>query len=248
MLKKLFLGFLLTLGFISIGYADMYPVIVEAKKHAILSAQRDGALVLFNADVGDKVKESDFLGMIFHEDLTISKKKYEAGNVYWKDQVKDIGSLNTSGFASNSEIAKARLEEAISENEIEFVNSEIKKSKFYAPFAGIIVRRYVRQYEWVKKGEPVIELYNPNELYFITNLPSADVMKFDIGKSHDFFVSDINANIKGKLDVIEPTVDIHSNTIKTYWQISLSGNETEKKLLPGMRGIMVLKENHEESP
>ncbi|VEN73826.1 conserved exported hypothetical protein [Candidatus Desulfarcum epimagneticum] len=228
--------------------AETFPAIVEAKDHAVLSASREGALIRFEADAGDTVKKGDFLAMLFHRDLIIQKKSHDAQSAYWKRRVKEISGLNRSGFASNEEIEKARIEMISNRSQAEIIDSRIKASKFYAPFDGVVVRRLVRPFEWVEPGRPVIELYSRNRLYFAASLPSKLAVGFEKGKSHVFFVPDIGARITAELSVSEPLVDARSGTIKTYWRVSNSRQAAESGLLPGMRGVLSMGPVRSEAP
>jgi membrane fusion protein, multidrug efflux system len=221
--------------------ARQLPAVVEAKNHAVLSSQREGMLVDFKVDTGDRVKKGDFLATIFHEDLILESKIYNEQKQYWKFQIKSLKDMYRSGVASDTEIAKASLERNLNEIKIKITDNRIKQSKIFAPFSGIIIKRHIRPFEWVKPGQPVLELYNPDKLCFTVNIPSNVVVNFKVGQKYLFFVHDLNRNIAAKLTTFEPKIDVHSSTIKTYWLIYSKNNEgsdIREKLLPGMKGVM----------
>jgi len=231
-----------------VGRADTFPVIVEAKNHAILSASREGALIKFGVDMGDRVKKGDFLGMLFHKDLIVEKKRREAKMAYWKKRTAEISSLNRSGFASNEEMERAKMERIVNESEAEIIKIRIQRSKFYAPFDGVIVKRFVRPFEWVKSGQPVVEIYNQNRLYFVVSLPSKRALETPAGQRRRFFVPDMGAYIEATFSLSEPLVDARSNTIKTYWLIPGSENRPASRLLPGMKGVMEIPPSKSNAP
>ncbi len=225
------------------AHAEKFPVVVEAKNHAILSAQRSGLMAKMKVEAGDKVKKGALLAQIYYQDVIIEKEGFVAQKNYWDGQAQNLTNLNKSGLAPDTEAKKAVMEKKVITNKIKMTDNLVNRSKIYAPYSGLIVKRYVRPHEWVQSGDPVIEIYNTDTIYVTANVPVETANKFTKGQKNSFFIEAINKTIEGTLDSFEPMVNVHSNTIKINWEISKpekSNQETFLYIMPGMKGTITI--------
>ncbi|MBW1650584.1 MAG: efflux RND transporter periplasmic adaptor subunit [Deltaproteobacteria bacterium] len=223
--------------------AEKFPAVVEAKNHAILSAQRSGLLVKITVDAGAKVKKGQLLAQIYYEDVIIEKEGYKSQKKYWDGQAANLTNLNKSGLAPDMEAKKAVMEKNVITSKVKMTDNLVNRSKIYAPYSGMIVRRHVRPHEWVQPGDPVVEIYNAETIYVTANIPVKTTNKFKKGQKNSFFIQAINKNIEGILESFEPMVNVHSNTIKINWKISKPEQKDQESFLyimPGMKGTMTI--------
>lgn len=228
----LILNFLFVFG---TAGAEEFPVIVEAEEQAVISAEREGVLTALKVNTGDAVRRNGLMAVVYHQDLVLRKELYQANTEYLKTKVENISRLSEKGLSTDEELALARKELAVNGKEINIIESEISRSLIHAPFSGIIINREVQPHEWVKPGQPVVEMYDPNELRIVADIPSEIAVNMKKGQTDVLFFPALKREVTAELKVFTPHVDVRSNTIKIYWSVQ----ETDD-LLPGMKGVLKL--------
>lgn len=217
--------------------ADQFPAVVEARQRAVLSAQRAGVLSQLSADVGDLVKKDSEIAVVFHKELLLQMQKQQETRNYLRVLVENLEKLDQKGLTTLEEIAKARADLAVISKEIEIIKTEIGRSKIIAPFSGLVTVREVQQHEWVTPGQPVVEIYNPDKLRIVTDIPADIAFKLKVGESREIVFPDINKSINATLAVFSPQVDVRSNTIKVFWSVEPK-DARDIGLKHGMKGAL----------
>ncbi len=226
------------LGFIVIEtvFADTYPVVVEAEATAVLSAEREGVLSELNVAEGGSVQKGGLIAVVYHKDLEFRKEQGVAKKEYFAVKVENLTKLNEKGLVTDEELARAKMEQHINTMDIAMIDAEIARSTILAPFSGIVTARRVNPHEWVRPGQPVIELYSPNDLRITGDIPAKIASGLKKGRSYTLTFQDLQKDIKANLDVIIPQINVKSNTIKVVWNVPKSGYKAG--LLPGMKGFI----------
>jgi RND family efflux transporter MFP subunit len=218
-------------------FARSYPAVVEAEETAVLAAEREGMLTRLSVDVGDRVEKGAVVGTVFHRHLTLSREKLDATGKYFETLAENLERLNARGMAADDELAKAKMDVVVNRKEIEMIELEIQRSRIVSPFSGLVVERHVQPHEWVRPGQPVVELYNPAELRIVADLPADLAFGLKKGDSRTIRFPDIDRTIEARLTVFSPRVDVRSNTIKVYW--ALDARESRRiGLKPGVKGVL----------
>lgn len=110
------------------------------------------------------------------------------------------------------EMARAALDKA--QAELQLAQVQIGQCRIRAPYDGRIVRQYVRQYQGVKAGDPLLEIVATGALKLRLNVPSRWLkwlkpgVKFEIsidetGKTYPATVSALNARVDAASQSIE---------------------------------------------
>ncbi len=223
------------------AHADQFPVVIESEVKATLSAERSGVLSQLTVDTGDMVKKGSVVAVVFHDDLIVKKQQRQASKKYRDVQVENLGKLNQKGLVTDEELAKAEMEALINDKEIALTQIEIDRSKIRAPFSGIVVSRKVQPHEWVTPGKEVVEMYDPSRIRIVADIPADIAVSWKPGKVDTLYFSDLKQDVKVKIKVLSPHVDVRSNTIKVYWTVD-PGQAKTARLLPGMKGVLKLGE------
>jgi len=185
------LSFLVILLCGSLCMADEFPVVVEAEVRAVLSAEQEGVLSSLNVDTGSRVKKGETLAVVFHNDLILKKEQNGYKREYLIKQVENLGKLNEKKLVTDEELARAKMELAVNEKESSIFDTYIEHSKIRSPFSGVVVTRHIQPHEWVKPGQPVVELYDPDKLKIVADIPSETALSFKPGESHILFFPDL---------------------------------------------------------
>lgn len=216
--------------------AEEFPAVVEAEVRAVLSAEREGVLTRLGVDAGDRVDRGGEIAEVFHRNLVLQKELREANRDYLRVQLENLERLRGRGMTTDEELARVRMELAVNDKEIRIVETDIGRSVIRSPFPGVVVTRISQPHEWVRPGDPVVELYDPRRLRFVADIPADIAVNLETGDVHEFFFPALQTELRGTLRVFVPQVDVRSNTVKIYWEVE----RRPERLIPGMKGVLKL--------
>lgn len=219
-----------------LAQTKVIPVIVEAHSRVILSAEADGTLTKLPVETGDEVKKGQLLANVFTGHLGLERKSMRHNYSYKNTEVENLQRLNQRGLSTDEELAKAKMERNIVKAKIDALSLKIARSAIRAPFNGRVVQTLVEQHEWVKAGQPVVEVIDTDRLRVVANLPSMLAVKLVLGDQKKVRVRDLNQVVDVTLTSMTPAVDEQSNTVRTYWEVIGGAG----KLLAGMKGELML--------
>lgn len=230
-----FVGLMTTSGSL-LAQATVIPVIVEAHSRVILSAEADGTLTKLPVETGDVVKKGQLLANVFTGHLGMERKGLRHNYSYKETEVENLTRLNQRGLSTDEELAKAKMERNIVKAQIDALSLRIARSAIRAPFSGRVVQTLAEQHEWVKAGQPVVEIIDTERLRIVANLPSVLAVRLTIGDQKKVRVRDLNRVVEVTLAAMTPAVDEQSNTVRTYWEVT----KGTPSLLAGMKGELML--------
>ncbi len=237
---KYLVNIVLILGTLTgIAAAEQFPAVIEAESKAILASEREGTLTEFNVDVGDRVRRGSPVATVFHKDVLLKKQEYEITRKYLVRQLDNLTKLNEKGMSTEDERIKAETDLAVNAKELELLQNIIERSQVRAPFDGVIVNRHIQPHEWVRSGQPVVEMYDPDRLRIVSDIPSEIAVNLKPGRSDTFYFPDVKQDVRAKLKVSFPQVDVRSNTVKIYWVVD-AAERKKAHLVPGMKGVLKL--------
>jgi RND family efflux transporter MFP subunit len=221
------------------AYAEQFPAVIEAESKAVVAAEREGVLMELHIDVGDRVKKGDLIATVFHKDMLIKKQQYEATRKFLTRMVENLTKLNEKGMATDDEKAKAEMDLAVNLKETEILQNMIDRSQVRAPFSGVIVNRQIQPHEWIRAGQPVSEMYDPDKLRIVADIPAEIAVGLKSGRTDTFYFPDVKQDVKAKFKLSFPQVDVRSNTVKIYWVVE-PAERKKAHLVPGMKGVLKL--------
>jgi RND family efflux transporter MFP subunit len=239
--------------------ADILSVL-SVEHQVDLAAQRDGVVLSIEKDEGAPVRAGDVLAQMDDRDLQMELVKarddlrVSQNNVQYKQaelKAKDAAyrrqqELRNFGLSSEADLERAEFEakgaeydlhgwEALVESgqaEVRRIQIEIEQMRVHAPFSGVVVSRYVRQGEDLKKDDKCFRVSQLAPLQVRFQIPESSLQKPERGESVSLaLLSDSERPLKAKIVKISPTVDPASDSYDVVAQLygdRLSG------LLPGM--------------
>jgi RND family efflux transporter MFP subunit len=234
--------------------------VLSVEHQVDLAALRDGAVLAVSKDEGSAVKASEVLGQLDDRDLQMELIKAQddlqvsQNNVKYKEaELKAKGAayrrqqqLRDLGLSTQADLEAAEFEakgaeydlhgwEALVESgqaEIRRIELEIDQTRLRAPFSGVIVRRYVRAGESVKKGDRCFRVSQLSPLQVHFQVPESSPERPQRGAPVALsLVNDANRALTAKIVKISPTVDPSSDSFDVVAQLTGSGISD---LRPGM--------------
>ena len=212
--------------------AEVLPVIFEAENIVVLSAERSGVLSKLLVDVGSQVKKGALLAQLESGELYLRRKHEQANLNYLQTKLNNLRGLNQKGLATDEELALASSEYERSRIDIRIYTHQIIHSQIVAPFDGVVVDRNARNHEWVKGGDAVLAMLDPQDLRVVANVPAAIAVRLKQGERHRIQVPVLRAEVEAQVVAVAAAVDEQSNTVSVFWQVT-RGHDG---LLAGMKG------------
>jgi RND family efflux transporter MFP subunit len=234
--------------------------VLSVEHQVDLAAQRDGAVLAIAADEGSPAKAGEVLGQLDDRDLQMELLKAQddlevsRNNVKFKEaelKAKDAAyrrqqQLREYGISSQADLEAAEFEakgaeydlhgwEALVESgqaEIHRIELEIDQTRIRAPFSGVVVRRYIRQGESVRKGDRCFRVSQLSPLQVQFQIPESSPRSPERGASVALaLVGNSSRALTAKIVKISPTVDPASDSFDVVAQLTGPGISD---LRPGM--------------
>jgi RND family efflux transporter MFP subunit len=234
--------------------------VLSVEHQVDVSAQRDGVIVSLAVDEGKSVKAGDVLGQI--DDRNVQMEIIKArddlqvaqNNVKYKEaELKARGAaykrqqqLRALGISSDADMEAAEFAakaaefdmhgwEALTESsqaEIHRFEIELDQMKIRSPFAGVVVRRYVREGQTVSKSDKCFRVSQLSPLLVQFPVPEGSTRHLDHGAIVELsLVGDSKRIVSARVVKISPTVDPASDSYDVTAQLAGPGISD---LRPGM--------------
>jgi RND family efflux transporter MFP subunit len=222
--------------------------VLSVEHQVDVAAQRDGPIVSLAKDEGNVVKAGDVLGQVddrslqmelikSNDDLLVAQNnvKYKEAELKAKGAAyKRAQQLRALGLSSEADLEAAEFAakaaefdmhgwEALVESshaEIHRLEIEIDQTRLHAPFAGVVVRRYVREGQSVAKGERCLRLSQLAPLQVQFQIPESSGHRPDRGTIVQLaLVDDPKRPLTARIIKISPTVDPASDSYDVTAQL-----------------------------
>jgi len=121
----------------------------------------------------------------------------------------------------------------------------IERVPVYAESSGVVTQLMVRDGDYLKPGDPILQLQAYNKVWVIASVPESDLPKMVIGKTAALkFESAPDAAKSGKIDYIYPTIDTKTRTAR----VRISVDNASGSLRPGAYADIVFEADKSETP
>ncbi len=139
---------------------------------------------------------------------------------------------------NEEEAAKARLDRAkadllIAQADLDLREVQLARLSVLAPFDGVVVKKNVEVGQWVKQGDPVMEVISSGRIDAVIDAPEAVVNQIDAGHEVEVIVEPLSLELIGRVVAINP---MGSNAARTY-RVKIRLDDPESRLKPGMSVI-----------
>lgn len=155
-------------------------------KHAtVLIAKTSGildSLIL----AGQIVKKGEIIAKIENVDGERNYALSESAEVIAKAQYDRASQIHKAGHSSDKIFEEAKSDWIEAQKNVATAKIELDKSRFLAPFDGIIGVYKIREGTQVEVGDPVVSFYDPSSLIIEFNIPDALIPQIKDGQSIQF--------------------------------------------------------------
>ncbi len=138
---------------------------------------------------------------------------------------------------AQAEVAQARAEMAI-------IQVKIDHCQIHAPYAGRVINVTAQEHQYVKAGDPLLEILDETNLEVVFLLPSRQLPQLAIGDRFEIAIDETHRTYPAQVVAFGAMIDSVSQSIKVFGAID--GRFTE--LLPGMSGTARLPGRENSAP
>jgi RND family efflux transporter MFP subunit len=239
--------------------ADILSVLTV--EHQVdITSQRDGLVMSVNQDEGATVKSGDLLAQLDDRSLQMeiikanadlqveeNNKKYKEAELKAKSAAYHRQQqLRANGLSSDADLEAAEFEakaaeydlhgyEALVESghaEINRLKLEEEQTRIHAPFAGVVVRRYLREGQAIAKGDKCFRISQLSPLQVQFQVPESSGRRPAPGAPVELsLVEDSSRSLTARVVKVSPTIDAASDSYDVVAQLN-SSNISD--LRPGM--------------
>jgi RND family efflux transporter MFP subunit len=234
--------------------------ILTVEHQVDVSAQRDGVVTSIAKDEGSAVKAADILGQLddrslqmelvkARDDLQVedNNRKYKEAELKAKTAaLHRQQQLRALGLSSDADLEAAEFEakaaeydlhgyEALVESghaEINRLNLQADQTRIHAPFAGVVVRRYIREGQTISKGDKCFRVSQLAPLQVQFQVPESSGRRPAAGLPIELsLVETPNRLLVARIVKVSPTIDAASDSYDVLAQLAGPGLSD---LRPGM--------------
>lgn len=239
--------------------ADILSVL-SVEHQVDLAAERDGRVLSIARDEGNSVRAGDVLAQLDDRDLQMELIKarddlrVSESNVQYKEaelKAKTAAfhrqqQLRQYGLSSQADLEQAEFEAKGAEYDlhgwqalvqsgeaaVRQIQIEIDQMHIHAPFSGVVVSRYIREGDAVKKGDKCFRVSQLAPLEVRFQIPESVPQRPRRGAPVALsLISDHTRELTARIIKISPTIDPASDSYDVVAQLTIS---RQSGLVPGM--------------
>lgn len=154
-----------------------FPGTVIASQEAVLSFQVPGQLLQLPILEGDAVKKEQVIAAIDPKKYELQVKEMRAKYIRTKADYGRAAQLVGAGHISRSDYDAKRAAFLTAEANLGTARRDLRDTKLFAPFAGVIAKKYVENYEFVKAKQPIAEIHDITHVDVIINMPENIIIR-----------------------------------------------------------------------
>lgn len=213
--------------------ANAIRVLLAPEVETTLVAQMAGRIEVLNASLGQPVVKGKLLVGIECGESQARLRMAEAELAAARDTLTGKTGLKQLNAAGDLEVSTAQAAVDKAKGAVSLGRSQVAYCSLNAPFNGRIARVYVKQYQGVNAGAPLVDLVSDGPLKLRLNVPSLYLRLLKVGTTFDVAVNETGKTYPAKVSAINARVDAVAQTVEL--EARIDGKHSE--LLAGMSGI-----------
>jgi RND family efflux transporter, MFP subunit len=205
---------------------------LTAKYSAVLSAEIAAVVNQLKVREGERFKKGELLvGFDCSiQQAQLQKAQATATGAAKTYEVNDRLAQLESVSTLDVDVAKAKLGEA--KADIALTQAGLQKCKVNAPFSGRVVSLPAHEHQYMKVGEPLMEIIDDSQLEVKLIVPSLWLRWLKPGLTFQVHLEELDQDYPAQIDTIGASIDPVSQTVPVVAHIT--GKHSE--LLTGMSG------------
>ena len=231
----------ITLGAAGISGTRSFPGSVRAADRVELSFNVDGPLIKLPVKQGQNVKKGDLIARLDPRDYESQLKAAEARYNETKSNYERGKGLVKDGFISKVQFDQLKSNFEQAEADLAIKQKALDDTYLKAPFDGKVAKRFVQNFQDVRRKEPIISLQDTNVIEIVVNAPESIVAGARSG-AKDINVVATFESLPGKkfdLEMKEFATEADPKT-QTFEYVLIMPQPDDANILPGMTATVVV--------
>lgn len=218
-------------------------------RKAVIAARIDSVITQYNYQIGqhfDKGASIVKLDSRQHHQTFLKAKAadLEADTQFqFRQKVhKNNMQLYNDGALGIQELERGKMEMEVARSKHKLAQATVKMAELKvnfctirAPFAGKLIRKDIFEHEFVKIGQPIMEIIDNHKLLAFMHLPSSRINTVKIGAKMKFRIDETGAEHEGEVYEIAGVIDPGSRT----FEVRAVLDNQNQILAPGMSGVLI---------
>ncbi|MBF0588350.1 MAG: efflux RND transporter periplasmic adaptor subunit [Magnetococcales bacterium] len=205
---------------------------LSAPRRAALSSEMAGRILKMPLKEGERFQKNQLLIAIDCAIEQGQKQRVRATLNAAQSKSEIYHRLKRLNATSKMDAQEAKSELAKAKAELAIINAKLRRCRISAPFSGRVVTQSVRQYEYVKAGDPLLEIVDERHLEALFRIPSEWLRSRRIGDPFILHLEETGHPLKGRIARFGAVIDPVSQAIRVIGYIV----SPVHGLLPGMSG------------
>ena len=240
--RKFFLASLLVCSFLSwpagAGKEETdrpTRVVLFPFRRAVISSSVDASVKEYSVEEGESFAKGQVIVKLDDTLYRLEVLKAKAYATFAAEVYENNLTLAKKGGIGRHALAKSKFEHQAAGAEMKIAQINLDACVIKAPFPGRLVKRIASEHEFVRIGQPVMEIIDDYQLLAVMHLPSSQKKSLQKGQGMKFKIDETDTVHAGKVYEISAEIDPRSRTFKVKVLIDNSA----KALSAGMSGIVL---------
>jgi RND family efflux transporter MFP subunit len=221
---------------------------IQSRSVPTLAAEVEGRITLVTADTGEVVEAGQLLAETDTSNLQLQQQAAQASlerlDVHIANgqrRVERFQSLSAKKLSSQTELDDAteqlqayRADHKAAVAKIALVEDSLTKSRIVAPVSGVIQQRYISTGDFVKRGEALFDITQPENLQAWLSFPERLALKIEVGQSVKIYspltARELNT---GEVTQLQPSIGLGSRAVMAIVDLQEPGNLRPRATLSG---------------
>lgn len=203
---------------------------VEAVHGVMVSADLPGLVSRIEFDSGKKVRAGDVLVRLDTRQEQAQLQSAEAQRNLTTVNFERMRGLREQGITSQADYDRSAAEHTQAVAQTGEMRAAIGRKTIRAPFTGVLGLRQVNLGQYLKAGDPIVELQSLDPVYVNFSVPQQQVANLRQGADVHVTAEGIDSPATGKITAVNSVVDEATRNI----QVQATLSNSDGKLRPGM--------------
>ena len=195
---------------------------LRASRQATVTTRSQGVIEHLAVEEGNRVEDGQVLAHLDADEQTITADRARATLETRKGEYERLQSLFEQDLVSKDEFEKAKREFRDAEHALDLAELDLSRTRIQAPFAGVIVRRYLDVGNTVTASTAVYDLADVTPLNADVNVPERHVARLEAGQAVRLVSDATSQSVEAIIDRIAPAVDPGTGTVKVTLAVEAS--------------------------
>ena len=215
----------------SLNIQKTYVGSLLPKQRVLMRSEIDGVIEIINFEEGDNVAKNKNLIDISTKELQLKLKIAIADLNLAEINIKRDEKLATKNLIPNAQLYQTRTRAESAHLNKELAKINLKKSLISAPLDGTVKTRHVKEGEFVRKGDKLVEILDLSSVIVKINVPEQEILEINIGQKAEvalYIMKEVT--FLGTVKNIGLEADSNNRT----FPVEILVKNNKRKLRPGM--------------